>query len=65
MGNVINLNQYKKRKAREAKQAQAAQNRVKHGLSQSERALKQKKKQLEDRRLDGHKLDRSEADADD
>jgi hypothetical protein len=57
MGDVVNLNKYRKLKARKEKEQRAAQNRVKHTLGTSERALREKKKALDDKRLDGHKLD--------
>jgi hypothetical protein len=60
MGEVINLNKYRKKKAREEREKRAEQNRLKRGVSTSERALRDKKKQLDDKRLDGHKLEREE-----
>ena len=60
MGEVINLNKYRKKKAREEREKRAEQNRLKRGLSQAERALREKKKELEEKRLDGHKLEREE-----
>jgi hypothetical protein len=60
MGEVINLNKYRKKKAREEREKRAEQNRLKRGLSATERTLREKKKQLDDKRLDGHKLEREE-----
>ena len=57
MGEVVNLNKYRKKKAREEREKRAEQNRLKRGLSRAELALREKKKQIEDKRLDGHKLD--------
>ena len=57
MGDVVNLNKYRKLKARKEKERRAEQNRVKHAAQPAERALREKKKALEDKRLDGHKLD--------
>lgn len=57
MGEVVNLNKYRKKKAREEREKRAEQNRLKHGLSRAELAVREKKKQIEDKRLDGHKLD--------
>jgi hypothetical protein len=57
MGEVVNLNKYRKKKAREEREKRAEQNRLKRGLSQAELALREKKKQIEDKRLDGHKLE--------
>ena len=56
MGDVINLNKWKKKKAREEKAKRAEQNRLRNGLSISERQLAEKKKQLAAKQLDGHKL---------
>jgi hypothetical protein len=60
MGEVVNLNKYRKKKAREEREKRAEQNRLKRGLSQAERALREKKKQIDEKRLDGHKLEREE-----
>jgi hypothetical protein len=57
MGDVVNLNKYRKKKAREAKEKQAQQRRLQHGLSGAERSLLEKKRELESKRIDGHKLD--------
>jgi hypothetical protein len=57
MGDVVNLNKYRKKKAREAKEKVAQQRRLQHGLTSSERALLEKKRELESKRIDGHKLD--------
>jgi hypothetical protein len=60
MGEVVNLNKYRKKKAREEREKRAEQNRLKRGLTQAELALREKKKQLDEKRLDGHKLERDE-----
>lgn len=60
MGEVINLNKYRKKKAREEREKRAEQNRLKRGMSSTERTLREKKKQLDEKRLDGHKLEREE-----
>jgi hypothetical protein len=57
MGDVVNLNKYRKKKAREEREKLAAHNRNKHGLTPAERALRERKRELQDKRLDGHKLD--------
>jgi Domain of unknown function (DUF4169) len=59
MGDVVNLNQYRKQKARREQAKKAAQNKVRHGLSSPEKKLRERKKALEDKRLEGHKLPRS------
>ena len=40
MGEVINLNKYRKKKAREEREKRAEQNRLKRGLSPAELAIK-------------------------
>ena len=60
MGDDINLNQWNKKKARAEKQKRSEQNRLKAGQSAAELSLRKKKKELEAKRLDGHKLDRDE-----
>ena len=60
MGEVVNLNKYRKKKARQEREKRAEQNRLKRGLTQAELALREKKKQLDEKRLDGHKLERDE-----
>jgi hypothetical protein len=57
MGDVINLNKWKKKKAREEKEKRAQENRLRNGVSSAERRLGDKKKQLADKQLDGHKLE--------
>jgi hypothetical protein len=57
MGEVVNLNKYRKLKARQEKQRLADQNRAKNGASSTERAIRERKKQLDEKRLEGHKLD--------
>ena len=60
MGKVINLNAYRKKRARALRAKQAEANRALHGLSKQERAQKARQKELSDRHIDGHKLDKSE-----
>lgn len=61
MGDVVNLNKYRKLKARKEKERLSEQNRLKNGLSPSERVLREKKKELEEKRLEGHKLEPSDS----
>ncbi|MDB4987178.1 MAG: hypothetical protein JWN04_2356 [Myxococcaceae bacterium] len=60
MGEVVNLNKYRKKKAREEREKRAEQNRLKRGLNQAELSLREKKKQIEAKRLDGHKLEQNQ-----
>ena len=57
MGKVINLNRFRKEKARQDRAKQADTHRVQHGLSKEERALESRRKELRDRHVDGHKLE--------
>jgi hypothetical protein len=57
MGDVVNLNKYRKKKAREAKAKLAQQRKLQHGMSDSERKLRERQRELENKRIDGHKLD--------
>ena len=59
MGDVINLNRFRKQKAKKERAKQAEQNRLKHGRTKTERDLEARRKQLEVRHIDGHKLDRA------
>jgi len=60
MGDVVNLNKYRKLKARREKERLSEQNKLKNGLSPSERSLREKKKELDGKRLEGHKLEPSD-----
>jgi Domain of unknown function (DUF4169) len=57
MGDVINLNKYRKQRELEAARRQAEQNRLKHGESKVSREQRGKKRALDDKQLEGHKLD--------
>jgi hypothetical protein len=57
MGDVINLNKYRKQRERAAQKLKAEANRLKHGESKSSRTLRDKKRTLEDKQLEGHKLE--------
>ena len=54
---LINLRQARKARARAEKEAQAAENRAKFGRTKAERQNKSAADDLEQRRLDAHKLD--------
>ena len=56
MGDVVNLRQVRKAKARVEKDAQAAENRARHGQTKHERTLNKALDRLGGKRLDGHKL---------
>ena len=56
-GEVVNLRLHRKRKARAAREAAAAENRERHGRSKSERALEIAKKRKAEHDLDQRKRD--------
>lgn len=53
MGDVINLNRFRKKKAREEKERRAETNRRLHGRTKAERAKEEAEKQRLDKKLDG------------
>ena len=55
MGDVINLNRFRKHKARKDKAQRAVANRTKHGRTKADGETKQH--ELETRRHDGNKLE--------
>jgi len=57
MGDVINLNKYRKQREREAEKRQAEANRLKHGETKASRSQRGKKRALDDKQLEGHKLE--------
>ena len=58
MNTPINLNKYKKQKARADKKAQAAENAVKFGLTKTERLNAKKETQKRCAHPDGHKSEK-------
>ncbi|NDV98116.1 DUF4169 family protein [Salipiger sp. PrR002] len=57
MSNVVNLNRFRKSKARAEKRAQADENAVRHGLSKAEKKLEERRSDKAARSLEGHRLD--------
>ncbi|WP_048648160.1 DUF4169 family protein [Nitratireductor soli] len=57
MGDLVNLRQERKRKARDEKERRAAENRVLHGRSKAETTLEAAKKALSVSRFEAHRLD--------
>lgn len=57
MGEVINLNQYRKEQTKQKKKSKAAENRVKFGTSAQTKKLGAAQKDLEQKRIEEHKLD--------
>ncbi len=56
MGNVINLNKYRKQKAKRDREQQADTNRRLHGRTQGERTREELQKQRLTRSVDGARL---------
>ena len=57
MAEIISLKTVRKQKARAAKDAQAAQNRVLFGQTKAEKLKQASEKALAEKHIDGHKKD--------
>ena len=57
MGDVINLNRFRKKQARLARTRQAAANRAKRGLGKREKEAARREREQEARRLDARLLE--------
>ncbi|CUH87377.1 hypothetical protein PH5382_01304 [Phaeobacter sp. CECT 5382] len=57
MAEPVNLNRFRKEKARADKKARADQNAVKFGRTKAEKSLDKSRKDQEIRRLDDHRSD--------
>ncbi len=57
MGTPVNLNRYRKEKARAEKKARADQNAVAFGRSKAEKQVVKLQKDKQNRNLDNHELD--------
>jgi hypothetical protein len=57
MGKPVNLNRYRKEKARAEKKARADQNAVAFGRSKAEKQVVKLQKDKQNRDLDNHELD--------
>ena len=62
MGEVINLRQVRKARARAEADAQADANRVAFGQPKKAKTLQQKRKALEETRHEGHRLEAQDGD---
>jgi hypothetical protein len=58
MGDIVNLRQHRKRKARSRKDQAAAENRARFGKTKGDRERDATSKAKERRDLDGHRRDR-------
>ncbi len=61
MGDVVNLNRFKKRTEKESAAKQADANRARFGRTKSERALEKDKSERAKTQLDHHRLDGGDA----
>lgn len=61
MANVVNLNKFRKKRAKLEREKQAEVNRRLHGRSKAERAHDELRKRLLDAKLDGAHLERGAA----
>ena len=57
MGDIVNLNKYRKRQQRVEQTRQAAENRVRFGRNKSERANNQAQQDRRAKDIDGKRLD--------
>ncbi|MFY8093336.1 MAG: DUF4169 family protein [Niveispirillum sp.] len=57
MGEIVNLNRARKAKARQERETQAAENRIRFGLTKDEKKRRAAEEAAAARHLDGHKLD--------
>jgi hypothetical protein len=64
MGNVVNLNRFRKQKAKAEQAKRAETNKRLHGRTKAERLLELKQKQLLDGKVDGARLSTPPSDAD-
>lgn len=60
MGEIVNLRQKRKQKARQEREAEAGSNRILHGTPAALRKAARAGGKLEARRLDGHRLEREQ-----
>lgn len=61
MGDVVNLNRFRKRTAKETAAKEAEANRARFGRNKSERASEQQQRERARSLLDQHRLDDGEA----
>ena len=65
MGDVINLNRYRKQKQQAERERRANQKRVRFGIPKTERAKNSAERTLETRRLEGARRDERKAELED
>ncbi|HVY87751.1 MAG TPA: DUF4169 family protein [Hyphomonadaceae bacterium] len=64
MGDVVNLNERRKRKAREQKEADSAAKRILFGRTKGEKQRESKERSADIRKLDGARREKPARDAD-
>ncbi len=62
MADLINLNRFRKEKARADKAAKADENRVRFGRTKAEKQAAQREAEIETQRLEGHRREPSPPD---
>jgi hypothetical protein len=62
MAEIVNLRMARKRVKRQREQERAAQARVSHGVSKTDRAQVESEKQMRLRHLDAHRIETGESD---
>lgn len=62
MGDVVNLRQFRKTKARSEKEKQAEQNRLSHGRNKTEKSLTTALNEKAAKKLDQGRLEKSQKD---
>lgn len=54
---IVNLRQFRKERARADREAKAADNRVRHGLTRAEREAAERQRSASERHIEAHRLD--------
>lgn len=62
MGEVVNLRRARKDRAREDASLKAEANRIAFGRTKAEKTLTEAERALQQRRIDGHRIDKPEQD---
>ncbi len=60
MGDVINMNRFRKAKASEAAEKQAAENRIRYGKTGAEKKRDKAEERIFEKRHEGHRLTRDD-----
>ncbi|ESR27307.1 DUF4169 family protein [Lutibaculum baratangense] len=62
MSDIVNLRQARKARARAEKEKQAADNRLRFGMTKAERQAAERQRSSLDRHVEGHRLGRTDDD---